>query len=605
MVMDELFTHGVRHVFTLAGGGIMHLLDAMGLSRLEYVCCHHEQSCSIAAQAYAMHRNRLGACLITTGPGGTNALTGCAAAYMDSTPVIFISGQVKTADFATKRSVRQYGAQENNIISMAAPVTKYAVIADKPNEVLYHVQKAIFLATHGRQGPVWIDIPLDVQAMEIDEKDMRQFKIQEESFANDVRVQLNPESNVINAAVEKTLGHLKTAHRPLILAGYGLVASGGVEVFRKAADQLQVPVLATWRALDIFGSEHPLFMGSPGLQAMRYANMILQAADFLLVIGSRLDNMITAFAEERFGIRANKILVDIDANETAKFAMPNSTAVTCDAQHFLFRLLDSIPGKSGYGTDAWLEFCNDLKTRFPLLLEKQDFTSEKVDLYQAVAAISKLCCDGDALVFSSTSRCNSAGHLAFLRKQDQRAVSSMGFGSMGFALPSVVGVHWATEGKRVVMIEGEGSFQLNIQELQTIVHYGINAKLFIFSNAGYAAIATMQDRNFNGRHVGCDEGSGVTMPSLENIAAAYGLPYYRMEGNLDIHDVAARVMETPGPVVCEMIGSVHFDEIPKCISSADKNGVRTSAALENPYPFLSKDELADIYRKIGITEGLP
>lgn len=583
-VFEYLKRQGVDHVFMLAGGGIMYLVDALGRSDIQYVCCHHEQAASIAAQAYGMYNDNLGVCLITTGPGGTNALTGTGAAYMDSTPVLFISGQVKRSDFASLRNVRQFGAQENDIVSMAKPVTKYAVTVMQPEDVPYELEKCVYEATHGRKGPVWLDIPLDIQNTEIELGKMRHFEVEK----------IEQTENVCQA-VENTIKLLQNARRPLILVGYGVDASGCQDELRELVTRTGIPVLSTWRALDFMGADEDLFFGTPGLQAPRYSNLILQHCDFLLVLGSRLENMITAFSEERFAHMANVVVVDIDENEMMKLHIQHLTMVKADVGIFVNELSDQLESKTLSTYSNWVSRCMTIKERFPLLAEKQTI-SEGVDLYRVTNTISKYAKAGDTLVVSSTSRCNTAGHIAFERKRGQKGISSMGFGSMGFALPSAVGAYYAGDRNRIIMLEGDGSLQLNIQEFETIVSNGVDARMFIFNNIGYAAITTMQDRNFNGFYVGSNEKSGLFMPDLERIAGAYRIPYRSIERNEDIDEAVKWAMEEVfGACLVDIKGALSFDEIPKCISSVDENtGQRVSAYLENPFPFLSDKEMQTI-----------
>ena len=582
-VFQTLRDTGVDTVFTLTGGGIMHLVNSLGESGMTYVCCHHEQACSIAAQAYGMYYDQLGVCLVTTGPGGTNALTGAAAAYMDSTPMLFLSGQVKREDFASLRGVRQFGAQENDIVTMARPVTKYAVTVMDKADIRYELEKAIHLATTGRKGPVWLDIPLDVQAEQVDEHELRGYVQPQENLDNTEDVQRG-----VDAFVEA----LGKAERPLIRAGHGATSARSAQLLRDIVQRQQIPALSSWRARSVFGTEDPLFFGSPGLQAPRYSNLIIQSCDLLLVLGSRLDNMITAFNEGHFAFQAKKVIVDIDEKEMDKLKMPELTKVKGDCGTFLEalaqRLIQTETGQMDFS--GWTARCASCRAQFPLEQERQH-TIAGVNLYQATLALSDICERDDTIVVSSTSRCNTAGHMAFRHKVGQRVLSSMGLGSMGFALPSAVGAWFAAKQGRVVVIEGDGSLQLNIQELQTIVHYQIPAKLFVFNNRGYAAISTMQERNFAGNYVGCNAQSGVTMPNLKKIADAYGLPYFHIECNEEIKSVVRKVMEMKGPVICDIAGSPSFDEIPKCISSVDKTGKRVSAVLENPYPYLCQEEL--------------
>lgn len=585
-VFDYLQQFGINHVFMLAGGGIMHLVDALGRSNIDYVCCHHEQSAAIAAQAYGMYNDSLGVCLVTTGPGGTNALTGTGAAFMDSTPVLFISGQVKRSDFASLRGVRQFGAQENDIVSMAKPVTKYAVTVMDPNNIRYELEKCVYEATHGRKGPVWLDIPLDIQATDINPENLRAF--------------IPGTATAINNAAwgaDETLKLLKNSKRPLILAGHGLNSSEAKQELHKFVEITGIPVVSTWRALDFMGSDEDLFFGSPGLQAPRYSNLILQHCDFLLVLGSRLDNMITAFSEERFAKMANVAVVDIDEKEINKLKIPRLTRITSDVKSFIEQLFSKASQTILPNYSHWIEKCSRIKKRFPLLEEPQT-VNDGVDLYRVTNAVSKLASVDDTIVVSSTSRCNTAGHIAFQRKRGQKSISSMGFGSMGFALPSVVGAYYASGKKRIVMFEGDGSLQLNLQELETIVSNGINARMFIFNNTGYAAITTMQDRNFDGFYVGSNEKSGLFLPNMEKIANAYDIPYRCIKSNDEIEEAVNWAMvENTGTCIVDIMGSLTFDEIPKCISRIDETtGQRVSAFLENPFPFLSEKEMNEIER---------
>lgn len=594
-VMQFLEEQNVEHIFMLSGGGIMYLVDSLGRSEIDYVCCHHEQAAGIAAQAYAMEKNSLGVCLVTTGPGGTNALTAAGAAYVDSTPVLFITGQVKTADFASLRNVRQFGAQENDIVSMAKPVTKYAETVMKAENIRYHLEKAVYLAMHGRRGPVWLDIPLDIQNAEVNPDRLVGFDINEVAD-KDIVAERNPDEQIVEDVIDDVILSLQNSKRPLFLIGHGLVSSGAQDVFRDIQQKLKIPVVSTWRTLEVMDYDDEYFFGSPGLQANRYSNLITQGADYLIVLGSRMDNMITAFNEEHFAFRAKKVIVDIDENEIKKLAMKNVTPVVCDVSLFLNKLKEKMEDITVPNYSEWLDFCLKLKCRYPLLNEKQEQEVEGIDLYQFTMKLSEYCDETDVIVASSTSRCNTAGHMAFKHKKNQKTISSMGFGSMGFALPSVVGAWFGSDKKRIVMLEGDGSLQLNIQELQTVAHHNINAKLFIFDNTGYAAIATMQNRNFEGFHVGSDAESGVTFPNLGKIADAYAIPYFFVNRSEESEKIIKQAMETEGPVICEFQGSILYDEIPKCISMLDKDGNRVSATLENPFPFLEQSEMDEIYR---------
>lgn len=598
-VFKYLMEQGVKHAFTLTGGGIMHLVDSLGHSGIEYVCCHHEQAAAIAAQAYDMYEERLSVCLVTTGPGGTNAITGAAAAYVDSTPVIYMTGQVKKSDFASLRGVRQFGAQENDIISMVKPITKYATLVMEPEEIAYELEKSVYIATHGRKGPVWIDIPLDVQAAMIDEEKMRHYVPADDKAGGDI-----PKAADISEAADYTIKLLQQAKRPLILVGQGMVASKAEALVHQLVQKWKIPVMATWRALDFMGTEENGFFGSPGLQAPRYSNLILQNCDALIVLGSRMDNMITAFNEEHFAYGAKKVIVDIDKNEIKKLAMTDVYPVVADVKKYMEAVLRR--GKQEQKVpdyDIWMKSCTQVKEQFPILKEKQD-QEEGVNLYQVTEEVSKHCRPEDTIVISSTSRCNTAGHIAFAHKRNQKTISSMGMGSMGFAIPSAVGAYYANGKKCVIVFEGDGSLQLNIQELETIAAGKMNIKMFIFNNRGYAAITTMQDRNFDSFYVGSNENSRLYMPNMEKISCAYNIMYDRIEKEEDITEKVRQAMETDGPYICDICGSLWFDEIPKCISKVDETtGKRVSAYLENPYPYLSETQMEKVEKTLRNFKG--
>ena len=381
-VFEFLKEKGVRNVFMLSGGGIMHLVDSVGRSGLKYICCHHEQAAAIAAQAATMYDEVPAVCLATTGPGGTNTLTGCAAAYVDSTPEIYITGQVKTADFASLRNVRQFGAQENDIISMAKPVTKYAVLVTDAKKIRYELEKAYFIATNGRKGPVWIDIPLDIQAAEIDADSLEGYSPEaDKNLDEDIKISLGEEGrDGVDQKIKEAAEILAKAKRPLLLIGQGAVAAGAYDDIRAFTAKTRIPVVTTWRVQDLMGFSEEGFYGSPGLQAPRYSNIIIQCCDALLVIGSRMDNMITAFNEEHFAYNAKRIIVDVDENEIKKLNMPGKLGIVCDAGVFMKKLL-SEDAVINWNCDisGWINACNKVKEKFPLLNEKQDKT-EAVDL---------------------------------------------------------------------------------------------------------------------------------------------------------------------------------------------------------------------------------
>ena len=586
-VASYLASIGTRHIFLISGGGMMHLLDSVGRHPdVELICNLNEQASSICADSYGQFTNDLGVCMLTTGPGGTNAVTGIVASYLDSTPVLAISGQCKTADFASLRGVRQFGAQEVDIVSIVAPITKYAVTITEPASIRYHLEKAVYLAQHGRKGPVWIDIPLDVQAAQVEPEDMTGFDPEGEGYRL-------PAPDLV-PAVGRVFGLLRQARRPLFLIGGGLVASGAREPFRRLARETGVPVLSTWRAKDVFPQEDPLYFGAPGIPASRYANYILQNSDLLIVIGTRLNPALTAYDEPHFAFQAKKIIVDIDEKEIKKLNISWEEALVCDAAAFVETMLREAGRQSTLPSyDRWRGICAAWKERYPICQEIQPYDSEGLtDGYVLAARLSARMEASDVFVGSSSGRTCGISHMAIDLKPGQRFISSMGLGSMGFTVPSAIACCLASGRLRTIALEGDGSLQHNLQELQLIRTYHLPVKLFILSNGGYASIYMMQKNNFSGRCAACIPGAGPTFPDMEAVATTYHLAYHRISSDEEIDSVLDAVMADDAPVLCEVRVSIYFDEIPKSMTVAHADGTFSSSKLEDLYPFLPEEETA-------------
>lgn len=586
-IADFLVQQKVKDIFLISGGGMMHLLDSVGRNEnLNIICNLNEQASSICADSYAQITENLGVCLVTTGPGGTNAVTGIAASYLDSNPVLCVSGQCKTADTASLRGVRQFGAQEVDIVSVVAPITKYAVKITDKETVRYHLEKAVYLARHGRKGPVWVDVPLDIQAAQIEPDSIKGF----DPFASEEEVSLLKSVDCIHA-VKRLYQCLGDSKRPLILVGGGVVLSNARKEIVELVHKLQIPVLTSWRAKDVFAEADSFYFGSPGIPAVRYSNYILQNCDLLLILGTRLNPALTAYDERNFAFQAKKIMVDIDQNEIEKLDMDFEETIVADCGDFIRESLRQSPQAEGLRYRQWLSFCNNLKKRYPLKNEMQPRDQEGLtDGYHLAQVISTYSTGEDVWVGSSSGRTCGISHMATEIKSGQRFVSSMGLGSMGFTLPSAIACSLASN-RRTIALEGDGSLQHNIQELQLISNYKLPIKLFIFSNQGYASIYMMQKNNFGSRFVACDEPTHVAFPSLKNIADCYNLDYYRIECNEQINEVVSKIMSDDRPVLCEVVASIYFDEIPKSMTIAHPDGTFTSSKLENLYPFLTDDEI--------------
>lgn len=580
-IMDFLVENGIDTMFLISGGGMMHLLDAAKRQQgLELYFNLNEQASAICAESYAQFTRNFGVCMVTTGPGATNAVTGCAGAWVDSTPVMYISGQVKTEQMGQDRGLRIYGAQEIAIVPCVQPITKYAVTVRKADEIRYHLEKALYLATHGRKGPVWIDVPLDIQGTSINPEALEGYEPEEVE-----------EYCCSDDEIDGVIGLLNESDRPVILVGHGVVASKSQEAISELSNRIGVPTLATWRAKGIWGDEERLFMGSPGIPTTRYSNYVLQNADLVLIIGTRLNPAITAFNERHFAPHAKKIMVDIDSKEIEKLDIDFSMKIVSDAGIFINSLLEKVDKIIDKDRTCWINYCIDIKNKYPLSKEVQPYPNGNcVDGYLFAEKLSDRSTSDDVFVGSSSGRTCGISHMAYKLKKGQKFVTSMGLGSMGWCIPSAISCCIASKGKRTLVLEGDGSLQHNIQELQLIKTYGLPVKIFIYSNSGYASIFTMQRNNFNGRYAGCNEESGLQFPKLCDVANTYGLDYYYIRDNNQIDCILDEIMNNSNPCLCEINGNIEFDEIPKSMTIVNEDGTFSSSLLENLYPFVSEEE---------------
>ena len=586
-VMKFLVEQGIRDLFLISGGGMMHLLDSANKNKdLNLIFNLNEQASGICADSYAQFTGNLGACMLTTGPGATNAITGCAGAWVDSTPAIYISGQCRTEQMGQLKGLRIYGAQEIAIVPCVKPITKYAKTVMKKDEIAYHLEKAVYLATHGRKGPVWIDIPLDVQGAIVDEEKLIHFGENEE--------QLYVPAKVKEDDIKKIYQLLNQSERPVFLIGHGIVASHRQGKIRELVDRFRIPVLATWRAKGVFGDEEELYMGSPGIPTTRFSNYVLQNADFLLIIGSRLNPAITAYDESHFANNAKKVMVDIEKNEIDKLDVGFDLEIEADAADFMDLLYARADQYKNRNRNEWISYCTRMKDKYPLAKEKQPYDNEgKTDGFIFADKLSDFSRAEDVFVGSSSGRTCGISHMAFRLKKNQRFVSSMGIGSMGWCIPSAIACCVASGKKRTLVIEGDGSLQHNIQELALINTYHLPIKIFVFSNEGYASIYTMQRNNFESRFAGCNTESGLGIADIYKTAKLYNLSYFLINNNDEIDEVLKDVMKDDSPCICEVSGSIFFDEIPKSMTIAKSDGTFESSKLENLYPFVSEEEQKD------------
>ena len=583
-VFRFLAGEGVRHVFMLTGGGAMHLNDSVGTSdAIEYVCTSHEQAAAMAAESYAKVTGGLGVCLVTAGPGGTNAITGVAGAWLDSTPMLVLSGQAKRADLKGASGVRQMGVQEVDIVSIVSPITKYAVTVMEPDEIRFHMEKAVHLALTGRPGPVWIDLPLDVQGATIDESALRGFDAADEPLRG-----LAP-ADKIAAAVDRTIELLNAAERPVVLVGNGVRLGGAREEMRRLIDRLGLPVLTTWPAHDMVPDDHPLMAGRPGPLAPRGANFTLQNADWLLSLGARLDLVVTGYSPQNFARAARKIMVDIDAAELRKMGTTVHETVCADVQTFIvemIRQLDRVKPRTGTEWDRrWREW----RTRYPVVLPEYRGLDSGVSTYVLGEAIGEASAPDDVIVSGSSGAGIEIFCLALKLKEGQRLFLTTALGAMGNGLPGLIGACVANGRRRTISVDGDGGLQLNIQELETARRLQLPIKLFVLNNDGYASIRTSQSRYF-GRLAGADATSGVTLPELRGVVEAYGLPYTRIDTDRGLVERVRELLDAPGPIVVEVMTPREEPRAPSMSSMRRPDGSMVSKPLEDLWPFLPREE---------------
>ena len=580
-VMDFVWRAGVKQLFMLSGGGCMHLVDSVGRHpQLEYICCLHEQACAYAAEAYADYRNGLGAALVTTGPGGTNAVSGVAAAWVDSVSCLFFSGQVKRADLIGSSGVRSMGPQEVDIVSIVRPITKYAITILDPQSIRYELEKALYLATHGRRGPVWIDIPLDVQASMIDETALP-------GYTPETASDLAPTQEQVLAAIDL----LNQAQRPVLFVGNGARAAYENGDLGRLIDLLKIPVLLTWRMLDVLPESDPYYAGRPGAVGQRGANFTQQNADCLLILGARLDLPQTAFDHKNFARAATKILVDIDPAEIGKIRTAIDVPVCADAAAFVAGVLAHADRIDSKDRSCWLKRSKEWHARYPVVVpEYWDAPEGTVNTYVLVDVLSDELSANDVVVPGSSGPCSEIVLQSFRVQPGQRVVNAPGLGAMGTGLPGSIGACIASGRKRTVCVNGDGGFQLNIQDLETIRRLHLPIKFFILCNGVYASIMTTQRTHFQSRFVASAPDGELTLPDVVKVAAAYGIHTAVASGHRDLRNVVREVLDHDGPVVCAVSISPEQATAPRVTSALTASGSIVSKPMEDMWPFLDREE---------------
>lgn len=588
-VVRFIADQGVKHVFLVTGGGAMHLNYSLGAeSAIESVCNSHEQASAMCAESYAKVTNHLGVCMVTTGPGGTNAITGVAGAWLDSTPTLFISGQVKRPDRmfdqdGRPRGMRQLGVQEVDIVSIVKPITKYAVTILDPKDIRYHMEKGLHLALNGRPGPVWIDIPLDVQASPIDDVSTLRGFDPAELVAEDFSLDLVQE---VRQLIEK----LNQSERPLLFAGNGIRLARATAEFEQLRRRLGIPSVATWCAADLVPSDDPTFVGRPGSVAARGANFALQNCDCLLSIGVRLDFAITGYAPHNLAREAHKAAVDIDAAELRKLHPHLQQPICADARAFLRELLRQKDSIRLRDHSAWDIRCTGWKTRYPVVTDEHRKSEGPVSIFNLAEVIGTESNSDDLLVSGSSGAGIEIFLLACPTRNGQRIYHTAGLGSMGYGLPMSLAVCLGGGRRRTILVDGDGGFQFNIQELETASRLQLPVKFFVLNNNGYASIRASQTGYFGKPNLGCDSSTGLTVPDLSKIAASYKIPSVVIQDQRNLRKDVQRVLNMAGPVVVDV--HVIPDEMraPRLQSYQKPDGSFVSKPLEDMFPFLPRDE---------------
>ena len=582
-VIDFLARNEITELFTVSGGGIAHLLDSLGRNpAMRYYCNYHEQACAVSAEGYARVTGKVGGVLVTIGPGAVNALSGIVGAWYDSLPVLVLSGQVRSDLVADYTKIRQKGPQEGNVIEMARPVTKYVVSVRDPKRIRYELEKALHFATSGRPGPVWVEMPFDIQGATIDENALEGFDLEPPESA--------PMESGLSDDVARVLDAINASQRPLIIGGNGVRLAKCRAQFLSFVERFNIPVCLPFSAKDILPENHPLNVGVFGSAGQRRANFAVQNSDLLLSLGAGLCVTKVGFNYQGFAPKARKVAVDIDPGQL-EYQMPKpDLPVVADLGLFLDELLSQSETSSYRPSARWLEACTIWKRRYPIILDEYLADKNYANMYVFMDRLADAMESEDTLVTGNGFDVVSC-YQAFKVKEGQRVILSGNWGSMGWDLPLAVGSCIGRGRKRTVLVNGDGSFQWNIQELLTVKHHRLPLKIFVFSNNGYCSIRGTQKALFEGRLVGADPSSGVGSMNFEKLADLYGFTYSRIENNDDIGELVGAALDCEGASLCEVMISPDQAVTPKASTFRRADGTLESRPLEDMAPFLPREEV--------------
>lgn len=589
-IVNFLVKQGVKDCFMLVGGGAMHLNDSVGSHPgMRYVCCLHEQACAMAAESYARSKRNLGVAVVTTGPGATNTVTAIGAAWIESTPLFVISGQVKRADSLDGTGVRSMGVQELDIVPIVQSITKYAVKLNDPLRVRYEMEKCVALARQGRPGPVLLDVPLDVQASFVDESTLMPYE-------NDYK---KPE--VKAETIEEVVALLKEAKRPVFYGGGGVYMSNASEAFVALAEKLHVPVLTTWNGIDIIWNDHPLYMGRPGAIGQRAANFIIQSCDLLVTFGTRLASLQTGFNYNDYARDAKMVMVDIDPAELDKEKLHPYLKVECDVKDFIEAVLKEEVTLGDH--KEWIEACREVVNLFPNINDEWRKVNEPANSYLLVESQSKQMTADDVYCGGRAGTCVDTIIHAFQVKKGQRVIATKGLSSMGYGLPAAIGAAVAYPGKKIVSNIGDGGFVMNIQELAVVKSLNLPIKIFVLDNHGYATIVSTQTNVFKEHFVGCNRESQLEIGDIKAVAEAYNIKTYTIANNAEIDRVVEKALYYDGPVLCDVNVSIRQDIQPRQASFKNEKGQMQSRLLEDMRPFVEKEDMMMIIKKLQKSTG--
>ena len=594
-VSDFIFQHlvekyGIKHCFLVTGGGAMHLNDSIGHTKgLKYICNHHEQASAIAGEGYYRACGHLAVTCVTTGPGGTNAITGVLGQYLDSIPGLYISGQIKTSTYKHTYpylNLRQLGDQEADIVSMVTPITKYAKTIYNPLDVKYELDKAIAIALDGRPGPVWLDVPLDVQGATVDETQFKEFDPAMEI--------IDPVKHaLVDEQIKQLIEKIKAAKSPVIYVGNGVRLAKREKEFITLAEKLNIPVVTAISGSDIIWHDHKLCFGKPGICGDRIGNIMVQNSDLLIVMGTRLSIRQVSYAYDLLAPKAFKVMVDIDLAEMQKPTLNIDMPIHVNLSEFIDKMLVALEGENELPKfEKWIEWGRTIEGKIPTLFDDNPDCEGYANSYKFADELFKQLHDGDVVV-TGNGTAYTCTYQAMQVNEGVRVFANQGCAAMGYGLPASIGACVSNENGKTICVTGDGSIQMNLQELQTIVTYKLPLKLFVLENESYLAIKTTQKAFFKGNFTGSNPASGVVCPDLKRIAEAYGIPFVRVSSNEALESTISEVLNAEGAMICEVKMHPEQTLFPKSASFMDKKtGKMSSAPLEKMAPFMS-DELQE------------